>query len=168
MTRSAQVLSTRPGNPDGTPPPASWPGNRSNTPSAQRAANPSAYVLTAMASASPPAARQPQQHSRHPRPHAEWISAKLASRPTEPDAEPIGDGSGTALCLVSRCNGADAGGENCIVSLENQPWLSLPHPNCMTEQIAHALNAGYGNRRSHFLARLQALAPLMVQPAKCC
>ena len=54
------------------------------------------------------------------------------------------------------------------VSLQ-QPelWLSLPHPHDR-EQIAHALERWLRQQaRSHFLARLQLLAPQMqVQPTK--
>ena len=99
--------------------------------------------------------------------HAAWISAKLASRPTEPDAEPLGDGSvlrllGQPLQLVLM-----PATKIRISVQENQLWLSLPHPHDR-QQIAHALERWLRQQaRSHFLARLQALAPLMhTQPAK--
>ena len=99
--------------------------------------------------------------------HAEWILAKLANRPPPPEATPLTDGStvrflGEALQLVL------LPATKVRVSLQ-QPelWLSLPQPHDR-EQIAHALERWLRQQaRSHFLARLQVLAPLMqVQPAK--
>ncbi|RTK98882.1 MAG: DUF45 domain-containing protein, partial [Neisseriaceae bacterium] len=70
--------------------------------------------------------------------HAEWILAKLATRPAPAEATPLTDGStlrllGEALQLVL------LPAPKVRVSLQ-QPelWLSLPHPHDR-EQIAHAL-----------------------------
>lgn len=99
--------------------------------------------------------------------HAEWILAKLATRPTPPSAEDLSDGTvvrllGEPLQLVL------LPAAKVRISLQ-QPelWLSMPHPH-EREHIAQALERWLRQQaRSHFLSRMQALAPLMqVQPSK--
>jgi len=99
--------------------------------------------------------------------HADWINAKLASRPVEPETEPLTDGSvlqllGQPLQLVLLPAATPR-----ISLQEQQLWLSLPHPHDR-ERIAHALERWLRQQaRHHFLSRLQTLAPQMeVKPAK--